>query len=145
MTESLATIKDVANHLTAKGGEVMIASRYGSVVASLRARIVDFAALVDIHFRSSGVVRVSVGLPARVTDANRAAFALKLDELNRSRLGAGLLMTRSNVVFVTDVPTAPDGGVAAHQLDRAIELAIAACREALPALERLGETGRTPP
>lgn len=136
MTESLPTLKAIANHLTRRGGEVMI----GRGRAAMRARIVDFPGHVNIHFRSSRVVRVSLALPAKVDATNRELFASRLAQLNRRRLGAGFVMTRANVVFVTQIPTEPDGGVEAHQLDRAIELAIAACREALPGLERMGDS-----
>ena len=97
--------------------------------------------MVNSHFRSSSVVRVSLALPAKVTDANHEVFALALAQLNRRGLGAGFVMTPANVVFVTQIPTEPDGGVEVHQLDRAIELAVDACRAALPGLERIGETG----
>ncbi len=140
MTESLTTLKAIANHLNRTGGEVMIAMGR----ASLRARVADFAAMVNIHFRSSGVVRVSLALPAKVTDANREVFSLALAQLNRRRLGAGFVMTPANVVFVTQIPLDPGGGVEAHQLDRAISLAIHECNDALPNLERIGKTGLAP-
>lgn len=140
MTGSLTTLKEIANHLTRKGGEVMIAAGR----ATLRARIGDHRAGVNIHFRRSGIVRVTIGLSAKVDDAMRPVFALALARLNRQRLGAGFLLTPGGIAFETQVPTEADGGVGAHQLDRAIRLAIDACREAAPELVRIGERGLGP-
>ncbi|MGE0788404.1 MAG: YbjN domain-containing protein [Sandaracinaceae bacterium] len=137
MTESLTTLKAIANHLTAKGGEVMI----GMGRAAMRARIVDFPAHVNIQFRSSGVVRVSLALPVPVTDANREVLALALAQLNRQQLGGGFVIPRTTVVFLTQIPIEATGGIERHQLDRTLELAIDSCRSALPGLEKIGKTG----
>ena len=71
MTETLSTLKAIANHLTRKGGEVMIAMGR----ATLRARIGDHLAGVTIHFRRSGIVRITIGLSARGYDVQRGTLA----------------------------------------------------------------------
>lgn len=137
MGDSLRTVKAIAEHMTARGEQVMITG--GG--AAMRARIGDFPALVHLRFRASRVLRISLALPAEVDDTRRTVFALALVRLNRAGLGGGFVMTRANVVYLTQIPTDAEGGVPARPLERALALAIGTCREAWPELERIGRTG----
>jgi hypothetical protein len=139
VTVSFARIEEVARYLRDRGAEVMFASAH----LQMRAPIDDYPAAVNIKFRSSGVVRVSVGLPVIVAPELRETFALYLIELNRRRLGAAFVLTEG-IAFFSQVPLDHEKRVAAEPLDRTIALCLEATRGSLAALRKIRATGLAP-
>lgn len=130
MAAPLPDLNAIWHHLKARGAQSIIPGAY----LSMQARIGHFRALVDIQFRRARLVRVSVSLPIRILPDLRPVYALAVQELNRTSLGCGIVMSATGVSVYGQILLG-DGPLTGEPLDRTIALVIERATAALPVVE----------